>query len=231
MNTQSMAQSFKEKQLSFERVATAYQEKWDNLQRLIQQKGVNPTQFHLFLRAFKTEKRLELWIKNSHDTSYQLLKNYTIVTSSGNLGPKRREGDLQVPEGFYHIDRFNPVSSFYLSLGINYPNESDSILGNHPLGGDIFIHGSDVTVGCLPLTDDKIKEVYMLAVQAKNSGQEKIFVHIFPFELTKNNISKHQENKNYDFWLNLVDGYAFFEQHRRIPIINITQNGAYKLTK
>ena len=100
-------------------------------------------------------------------------------------GPKRREGDLQIPEGFYYIDRFNPKSNFYLSLGINYPNQSDRVLGKRGnLGGDIHSYtAAGVTIGCVPITDEYIKEVYWLAVQAKSNGHAKIPVHIFPTEL------------------------------------------------
>src|SRR5690606_11025729 len=98
---------------------------------------------------------------------FTLVKTYPVCSSSGLPGPKRKKGDRQTPEGFYHIDRFNPQSAFHLSLGINYPNSSDKILGHSDPGGDIFIHGSCVTIGCVPLTDDLIKEVYVLAVEAK----------------------------------------------------------------
>lgn len=104
---------------------------------------------------------------------FRLIKDYQICSLSGELGPKRQQGDLQVPEGFYWIDRFNPASNFYLSLGINYPNQFDRILGKSgELGGDIFIHGGCVTIGCIPITDDKIKELYLIAVEAKSNGQD-----------------------------------------------------------
>ncbi len=110
----------------------------------------------ILLRAYKQESELELWAKNKKDKQYTLLKTYKICASSGTLGPKRKQGDIQVPEGFYVIDRFNPVSNFYLSLGVSYPNASDKILGvKGALGGDIFIHGNCVTIGCLPISDDK----------------------------------------------------------------------------
>ncbi|MBP6411700.1 MAG: L,D-transpeptidase family protein, partial [Pseudarcicella sp.] len=148
---------------------------------------------------------------------------------SGIIGPKRAEGDLQVPEGFYHIDRFNPLSSFHLSLGINYPNASDKILGKEKPGSDIFIHGSDVTVGCVPLTDDKIKEVYALAVQARNGGQKQIEVHIFPFELTDNKLNRHLENPSYTFWKSLQKGYLFFESRKKLPKIDVRKDGIYDI--
>ena len=102
---------------------------------------------------------MEVWIKEASKDYYVLLNTYDFCTTSGTLGPKRKEGDLQIPEGIYTINHFNPQSNFYLSLGINYPNASDKILSDpvHP-GGDIYLHGNCVTIGCIPLTDDKIKE-------------------------------------------------------------------------
>ena len=146
------------------------------------------------------------------------------------LGPKRREGDGQVPEGFYYVNKFNPVSQFYLSLGINYPNSSDKIKSSFPrLGGDIYIHGKCVTIGCLPMTDDKIKEIYLYAVYARNCGQSKIPIYIFPFKMKNENLNTYQ--KIYpewtSFWNNLKSGYDKFEKERKELKISIDKNGNY----
>ena len=173
--------SFKTQQLHFPRVRQAYHDKGQNIDQLLKDKALTADHLWLYIRAFKHEDLLEIWARNKNDSTYILLKSYDVCNKSGGLGPKRRQGDLQVPEGFYHIDRFNPASNFYLSLGINYPNESDKILSDdvNP-GGDIFIHGNCVTIGCLPMTDDVIKELYILCVEAKNNDQHKIPVTIFP---------------------------------------------------
>ncbi len=173
------------------------------------------------------EQKTEIWISKNAKSKFELLKSYDVARSSGILGPKRAEGDLQVPEGFYYIDRFNPLSSYYLSLGINYPNASDKILGNEKPGSDIFIHGSDVTVGCVPLTDDKIKEIYALAVQARNSGQKHIEVHIFPFQMTEKRLDEEKSNVNYRFWKNIQIGYLYFEKERLLPKVSIKKDGEY----
>lgn len=221
------SQSFKQKQLQFERTKDAFETKWTDLETLIKNKGVNPEKFRIFIRVFKEEQKTEVWISKNAKSKFELLKTYNVARSSGILGPKRAEGDLQVPEGFYHIDRFNPLSSFHLSLGINYPNASDKILGKEKPGSDIFIHGSDVTVGCVPLTDDKIKEVYALAVQARNGGQKQIEVHIFPFEMTEERLDKENSNPNYRFWKNIQIGYAHFEEKRILPKVKSNRIGEY----
>jgi murein L,D-transpeptidase YafK len=142
-------------------------------------------------------------------------------------------GDNQVPEGFYHIDRFNPQSNYYLSLGINYPNTADKIKskGKNP-GGDIFIHGDCVSIGCLPMTDDKIQEIYLYAVHAKNNGQDRIPVHIFPFRMTKANLQKYTAQHTAQpsllrFWQNLEKGYTLFSENAQAVRVWVDGNGDY----
>jgi len=177
-----MAQNFVDEQLKYKRVRTAKAEKDQLLKNEFQKCELSYPPKNIFIKIFKDEEVLELYVKESG--SYQLFKTYPFCYASGTLGPKRKEGDLQVPEGFYYIDRFNPFSNYYLSLGINYPNRQDKKLSDPQRpGGDIFIHGNCVSIGCVAITDDLIKEVYWLATQAKSAGQQKIPVHIFPFEL------------------------------------------------
>ncbi|HEX8659006.1 MAG TPA: L,D-transpeptidase family protein, partial [Hymenobacter sp.] len=121
--------------------------------------GLAPQRLEIFLRVIKTRQELEVWARNQGDNCFELLRSYPLAATSGRLGPKRRANDYQVPEGFYEIDRFNPQSHYHLSLGLNYPNADDRALGEPNPGGDIFIHGGEVTVGCLPITDIGIEEV------------------------------------------------------------------------
>ena len=167
--------TFTDTQRKYPRVRTAIEEKDTLLRQLFADRGIVYPPKEIFIRVFKQEKVLELWAFLASEAVFKRVKGYSICRTSGNLGPKRREGDLQIPEGFYFIDRFNPKSNFYLSLGINYPNRSDTILGKKgEPGSDIFIHGGCATVGCVPITDDSIKEVYWVAVQAKSNGHSKI---------------------------------------------------------
>ncbi|MVN77383.1 hypothetical protein GO988_13695 [Hymenobacter sp. HMF4947] len=168
----------------------------------------------VFFRLLKTNRSLELWARNQGDAAFRLLHAYPLAATSGTLGPKRRAGDGQVPEGFYHLDRFNPGSAYHLSLGLDYPNNDDILAtGLADPGGDIFVHGSDVTVGCLPLTNAGIEEVYLLAVAARAAGQSSIGVHIFPFPLTENELLRRAASPHVAFWRGLQLGYAYFEAH------------------
>jgi murein L,D-transpeptidase YafK len=223
-------ESFKESQLKFSRVKAAFEEKEEAVKEIFQTKGLSP-QGNLFIRAFKLEEELEVWVRGEKE--YQLLVTYTFCTSSGTIGPKRKEGDLQIPEGVYHINHFNPYSTFHLSLGINYPNASDRILSDkeHP-GGAIYIHGNCVSIGCIPITDDKIKELYVMAVEAKNAGQEKIPVHIFPARLDEGKVGRlvHDYNASSaiaDFWKNLEVIYQDFEATHQLKKINVSDRGLY----
>lgn len=227
--------SFKEKQLQYSRVANSYREKEITVKNYFHNKNLKYQGYHLFIRAFKTERKVEVWIRESNTTTYTLLTEYDFCSTSGTLGPKREEGDLQIPEGVYHINHFNPQSNFYLSLGINYPNKSDLVLSDRRSPGSaIYIHGNCVTVGCIPITDDKIKELYILAVEARNNGQEKIPVHIFPAKLTdeKLNSLEQQYNDNQQltrFWRSLQPVFKEFETKKTIPAVKVSQAGEYYL--
>ncbi|MCK5761171.1 MAG: L,D-transpeptidase family protein, partial [Candidatus Delongbacteria bacterium] len=214
----SQSRSFKAEQKRFSRVREAYTGKFDGVISLLEEKSIDISKLNIYLRAFKKEEVIELWGKNNSDSVFKLIKKYDICATSGDLGPKRKQGDYQVPEGFYYIDRFNPYSNFYLSLGLNYPNKSDRILGTKgKLGGDIFIHGNCVTIGCLPITDDKIKELYLFCVEAKNNGQNKIPVTIFPTELTDSKFAELKAKYSSDtdkigLWADLKKGYDIFNE-------------------
>ena len=186
----------------------------------------------IFFRAFKREQIFEVWQKQSGEMRFSLIASYPFQKTSGQPGPKRREGDLQIPEGLYHIDRFNPKSKFLLSLGVDYPNTSDRILGDPNVpGSDIFIHGGDSTVGCICLGDAAIQKVYPIAWECYQQEKEPIQVHIFPFRMNAAN------QKNFEvvfpqhagFWKSLVPFYQHFEIHKRLPSYRIDSMGNYKL--
>lgn len=219
-------QGFITAQKKYARVRNAYQEKEALLTERLKKLNLTLDNLNLLFVAYKNEKKMELYVKSKTASVYTLLSTYDICARSGDLGPKRKVGDNQVPEGFYHINRFNPNSSYYLSLGLNYPNASDKKKSTaSDLGGDIFIHGECVTIGCMPMTNDKIKEIYILAIQAYQSGQQQIPVYVFPFKMTEENFkaytSTHEQDPSLiEFWKNLKKGSDQF--YIRLKQLNVT---------
>ncbi|WP_295158948.1 L,D-transpeptidase family protein [uncultured Brachyspira sp.] len=231
INTVLFAGNFLNEQKRYSRVRTAIEEKDNIIKNTLKNNNIKLEELNILITAYKEENILEIYAKNKSDSIYKKIASYNIAAKSGILGPKRMEGDLQVPEGFYYIDRFNPASSYYLSLGINYPNESDKKKSNAKrLGGDIFIHGNNVTIGCLPMTDDKIKEIYLYALYSKDNGQNRIPVYIFPFKMNEENINHYQKYYNksiINFWENIKKGYNIFQNTKKELIIKTDSNGNY----
>jgi murein L,D-transpeptidase YafK len=225
--------NFLQKQKQYKRVRTAIKEKDSLIKAHLKTFNIKANELNILILVFKAEGKLELYAKKKTDKSYKIIETYNICAKSGKLGPKRAQGDLQVPEGFYYINRFNPYSSFYLSLGINYPNVSDKKKSSaNDLGGDIFIHGDCVTIGCMPVTDDKIKEIYLYAVYAKNNGESKIPVYIFPFKISDKNFKHYSiqyknSQKLIKFWKNLKSGYDKFQNENKVLNIRIDSEGNY----
>ena len=226
--------SFINYQLGFQRPRETFARKEANLKALFEAKNLKWPARYMYIRSFKYDSQLEVWVKNTLSEPYKLLKVYKVCALVGTLGPKRFEGDYQVPEGFYHINEFNPNSSYYLSLGLNYPNASDRILSDRiKPGGDIYIHGGCATVGCIPIQDDQIGELYVLTASSKSAGMDFIPVHIFPI--------KYDVKKSYEYLAKLTkdnqqlkefsdrmeDAYDYFEKYRQVPVIMIKDNGEY----
>jgi murein L,D-transpeptidase YafK len=158
----------------------------------------------VFIRAFKEEGELELFIR-----------------------PKIEEGDGQVPEGFYFVppEAMKPDSQFHLAFNIGYPNEFDRSLGR--TGTAIMVHGNQVSIGCLAMTDAKIEEIYTLCAAAHSGGQAFFRVHIFPFRMTTERIDSRAAFLWKDFWLNLMEGYDLFEKNRVPPEVSVA-DGRYQ---
>lgn len=228
----SLPPDFFEKQLKFERVAHAYASKGKDVDKLLSSKSINTSDFDLFLRALKQEKKLEIWGKNKHQATYKLIKIYDFCVLSGILGPKRRSGDKQVPEGVYQVTNFNPQSDYHLSFKINYPNQSDLVLSDkqNP-GSDIYIHGDCVSIGCIPLGNENIEELYLLAAKARNASRP-IHVHIFPAHLDEDSYTTLKEKYKSDkdllvFWANLKTIYDSFEKSKILPAVSVDLAGKY----
>lgn len=178
----------------------------------------------VFMRIFKLQRELELWLYNRGE--FSLFKTYPICNYSGYVGPKLAEGDWQSPEGFYTVSgsQMNPKSRFHLSFNIGYPNRYDS--QRNRTGSAIMVHGKCASQGCFAMGDEQIEEIYLLAYQAFLNGQVEFSIHIFPFPMTRKNLVKYRYSPWYDFWSNLAAGYNAFEQTHQVPTIS-TARGRY----
>jgi murein L,D-transpeptidase YafK len=180
---------------------------------LMQEKGTTPSA-PMLIRSYKQEAEFEIW-KMRSDGQYALLKTYPMCRWSGQLGPKAREGDRQVPEGFYKIApaQMNPNSNYYLSFNVGYPNAYDRAHGAS--GESIMVHGACSSAGCFSMTDEQIGEIYAVAREAFAGGQREIQMQSLPFHMTPENFAKYRLDPNIAFWKELKSGTDNFEVTRQ----------------
>ncbi|MCW6506838.1 murein L,D-transpeptidase family protein [Lichenifustis flavocetrariae] len=164
----------------------------------------------MLIRAYKKEAEFEVW-KKKRDGKYALLKTYPMCRWSGQLGPKKTEGDRQVPEGFYTITpgQMNPNSHYYLSFNVGYPNAYDRANGRQ--GGSIMVHGICSSAGCFSMTDKQIEEIYAVARESFAGGQREIQMQSFPFRMTAENMAKLRLDPNMPFWREIKKGADYFD--------------------
>ncbi|MBX9458181.1 MAG: murein L,D-transpeptidase [Rhizobium sp.] len=174
----------------------------------------------IMMRIFKKEAVMEVWKANSQDR-YQLIGTYPICAWSGQLGPKKKEGDRQAPEGFYTVTpaQMNPRSGYYLSFDMGYPNKFDRAYGR--TGRNLMIHGACSSSGCYSISDAAVLQVYAFARDAFKGGQKNFQIQAFPFRMTAENMAKHRSSEHYEFWKNLKVGYDHFEITHRPPVVDV----------
>jgi murein L,D-transpeptidase YafK len=192
-----------------------------DVQALMSVKGMTKNS-PVLIRSFKKESELEIWKKASNG-QYALLKSYPMCRWSGQLGPKKREGDRQAPEGFYDITpaSMNPNSSFYLSFNMGFPNAFDRTHGR--TGAHLMVHGACSSAGCYSMSDDQIAEIYAIVREAHNGGQRAVQMQAMPFRMTAENLAKHRYDANMPFWRNLKEGSDMFEVARVEPKVSVCQ--------
>ncbi|MBN2621351.1 hypothetical protein JXB22_09720 [candidate division WOR-3 bacterium] len=227
------SQTFREEQNRFPRVSQARENKETYLDSLLHSKGIDYPPYNILIVAYKHEQILELWARPETTNTFTLIKQYPFTAYCGTLGPKRKQGDMQIPEGFYTITHFNPHSNFHLSMLVSYPNKSDRIQSpfNNP-GGEIRIHGSYVTIGCIPIGDDAIEELYITCVDTRSGGQTHIPVYIFPTRMNSTGMNMlqklMQDNASLrSFWFDLKQGYDTFIVTRSALDYDINDTGQY----
>lgn len=180
----------------------------------------------IFIRVLKEEKTLEVFMKDRKSGKFILFRRYETAAMSGVLGPKLREGDFQVPEGFYYASAssMRPDSNFHLALNCGYPNAYD--IAHQRTGTYIMIHGARASIGCVAMTDALIEEIYTLSAAALAGGQKLIRIHFFPFRMTADRMKREENNPWYPFWNNLKEGYDWFET-QQIPPDAAVENKRY----
>jgi murein L,D-transpeptidase YafK len=176
----------------------------------------------ILARIFKEEAEMEVWKKNRNG-EYALLKTYPICRWSGDLGPKKKEGDRQAPEGFYTITpgQMNPASNYYLAFNTGFPNAYDRAWGY--TGSELMVHGDCSSRGCYAMTDEQIQEIYALARESFFGGQNAFQLQAFPFRMTALNMAKHRNNLNFAFWKMLKEGYDNFEATKQEPKVAVCE--------
>jgi murein L,D-transpeptidase YafK len=212
--------------------------KEDTLMKQFKEKGLVWPAHFVYIRSFKYDSQMEVWVKNTQQDRYKLFKTFKICAMAGTLGPKRMAGDYQVPEGFYYINEFNPRSEYHLSLGLNYPNASDRLLSDSTQpGGDIYIHGSCVTTGCIPITDGQIEELYILCSYAKDMGEDFIPVHIFPVNFNNarsvDYLNKYLQtfSEYTPFAKSMRSAFYYFEKYHEVPFVMAKGNMSRKRSR
>jgi len=198
----------------------------------LQQADQTPQRYNMgapvFIRIFKKEGELELWVKAKQ--RYTLYRSFPICKWSGKLGPKLREADYQSPEGFYSVSakQLNPHSNYHRAFNVGYPNAFDKQNGR--TGGLVMVHGNCKSVGCFAMTDKGVEEIYGFVAAALTAGQKEVPVHIFPFRMTEAAIEREtgggflsflsndgSGQRWSGFWRNLKEGYDRFESTREPP--------------
>lgn len=190
----------------------------------------------LMLRAFKHDAQLELWGAAHRGDAMTLVQTYPICAPSGELGPKREQGDEQVPEGCYTIHRYNAWSGFHLSMRVDYPNASDRARGNRwNLGGAIIVHGGCATIGCIPIENEPIEEVFLASLDARRAGRHDTPIHILPTRLDADAMAMlrthpHATPDRIELWEELQPIFEELERTHRVPSVEIDpKTGAYGL--
>ena len=186
---------------------------------LMGQRNMAPTS-PILIRSFKKEAVLEVW-KQTREGRFALLKSFPICRWSGQLGPKRRQGDRQSPEGFYSITprQMNPNSAYHLSFDTGYPNAYDRAQGAS--GSALMVHGICSSAGCYAMTNRQISEIFALAREALAAGQGAFQLQAFPFRMSAENMAKHRADPNIDFWRQLKEGYDHFEATAQEPQVSV----------
>jgi len=187
----------------------------------------------LLIVAFKWERTLELWGFSRQTGRYVRVASYPFLAGSGELGPKRRSWDHQIPEGFYRVTLLNPASLYHLSLELDYPNAADRILGDaRDPGSEIFIHGGAASDGCIPIGNRAIEQLYIAVLDSRAAGYP-VPLEIFPCRFSdpacRGLLEREDRNRPAlaAFWADLAEGYELFARSGCPPVVVVDASGRY----
>lgn len=182
----------------------------------------------VFCRLFKEEREFELWVKPNSQAEFSLFKIYRIANFAGSLGPKRKAGDNQTPEGFYHVDPTRMMSDLGVDLG--YPNLFDRHWKRD--GSQAYISNGSKTRNSFTVSEHDMEEIFLIMANAMDGGQKTVRVHSFPFRMVDRGLDKRMQSnpRNDFFWANLKEGYDFFEIVRRPPSVTVSSKGKYQFS-
>ncbi len=190
------------------------------------------------LLVFKKERRLSLWARSATNGPWRFIRHYPVLAASGHAGPKLRQGDYQVPEGVYRIEHLNPNSSYHLSMKVSYPNEHDRRMATRDartrLGGDIFIHGDQVSIGCVAMGDPAIEELFTLVAE---TGYQRVKVIIAPNDLRAGGAVIHEDAPTWVGQLYrivaaaLVEFPLWMESNSAFDVLGRTKSPVSKIAK
>ena len=212
-----------------QRVAHAKAARQETVIGLFEKAGASWPPKDVLYRIFKQEREFEVWAGDG-ESALKLIGTYGICAASGDLGPKRKEGDYQVPEGFYKVGYFYPTSSYYLAAQVDYPNRSDKIRGDKTApGSDILIHGRCASIGCVSMTDERVEEIYLVGWAGFMAGKP-THIHIFPGRKLSALASDPKYAQHHAFWKEIEPGMTAFDESHRIPSVTIEADGRYVVT-
>jgi len=154
------------------------------------------------------------------------IATYGICRMSGDVGPKRHEGDYQVPEGFYEIPNLRTETSYHLAMSVSYPNPYDQAESRTSPGGQILIHGSCVSIGCISMSDERIEELWTMAAPLYQAHHH-VALHIFPTRAMKDLVSDPDQQAHASFWKMLEPTWEKFESDHLLPAVAFNTKAQY----
>jgi len=177
----------------------------------------------IFMRIFKLEGELELWVRSKNKKKFVLFATYPICRWSGGLGPKLKEGDGQSPEGVYTVrkNQLNPNSRWYRSFNLGYPNLYDRSYKR--TGSFLMVHGGCSSIGCYAMTNGVMKEIWEIVTATYAKGHRSFGVHAFPFRMSERNMAVYNKKDWELLWSDLKTAYDLFNETHIPPKVGVCQ--------